>query len=632
MAIEDYVFFPESPYTIDNDGGDLTISLTPYLLATYTANVVEDGTDTSWIKVTKITQPADNQTMYVDLTIAEQPLAESRTATIRIVGVGNVDERVRYYYYTINQEASAKTIDCSPASPYKVAYNGGDYIISATANFRGSRYDTFGVTTNGNLSEWADVEILDSRINNAIIQVSPTINTTAAARKGNMYIQYADAQVLYEIEQAGNPDEGEIVFEKNDFFVPSTNTTLLSNKFTSIGVTDIELVADEELKASIENNDTVVFLPPDNEFSSQQTYEIALTGKLANGNTISSTFYIFQQEYDFYPICRDTTYVYLNRDNKEYIDYEVVDKNSNEIAYSGIAYQMPDEKGIEINVNRIVSNNLNSNVPSMFVEGSEIIEMPDYVKEYDLTVNNSSDIAGYYAFYNDYSYNLDSADERIDADGLIHLSKPISKDRIVDSRQYFLATYLKPFSSDKSEIKLVKRDRFNKASTIITTTDKISAYTVRDSNLRTYRTISVNETIYNIQNTCYKYCLYYKNAMGGWDFYLIQGNDKQTDKITAYKYSRNYNNTIIDFESKKYLNVVNEKYTLYTNYLTDEEAGRMYNLLESTEVYLHNLATGEIKAVNITNSECEYKTYTNEGKKKFYYQIDVEASAEKVIK
>jgi hypothetical protein len=64
--------------------------------------------------------------------------------------------------------------------------------------------------------------------------------------------------------------------------------------------------------------------------------------------------------------------------------------------------------------------------------------------------------------------------------------------------------------------------------------------------------------------------------------------------------------------------------------MTDDEASRMHHLLESTEVYLHNLEDDTIIPVNITNNSCEFKTFTNNGKKKFNYEIDVELARTKV--
>lgn len=55
----------------------------------------------------------------------------------------------------------------------------------------------------------------------------------------------------------------------------------------------------------------------------------------------------------------------------------------------------------------------------------------------------------------------------------------------------------------------------------------------------------------------------------------------------------------------------------------------MHHLLESTNVYLHNLESNTIEPIIITNTNCEYKTYTNNGKKVVYYMIEAKSSKNK---
>jgi hypothetical protein len=76
--------------------------------------------------------------------------------------------------------------------------------------------------------------------------------------------------------------------------------------------------------------------------------------------------------------------------------------------------------------------------------------------------------------------------------------------------------------------------------------------------------------------------------------------------------------------------VITPKYTLYTDWFDDVQQSKMYHLLESTEVYLHNLKTGKIEPVNITNTTLDYKTFANNGKKKWYNKIDVEVAQDKI--
>ena len=80
------------------------------------------------------------------------------------------------------------------------------------------------------------------------------------------------------------------------------------------------------------------------------------------------------------------------------------------------------------------------------------------------------------------------------------------------------------------------------------------------------------------------------------------------------------------------MNVITSNFVLYTDYFNDDEQSRFHHLLESTEVYLHNLNTNEILPVNITNSSCDYTTFTNNGKKKWYNTINVEVAQERIRK
>lgn len=623
MSVEDYVWVVNPPYTFTADGGELQNALTPEMFNTYTAEI--SGEDAVWLSV-DITQPSDNRSMFFTVRCENNPLAASRTATIKFTGV-DANGIVRYYYFEVIQEAAEKKITFTPASPYTLPYSEGNYTISANANFRGGRYDVYNVYGNDELNEWADVSVATSNMQRAIIQVSPTTNISADKRSGNMYVQYADYEVLYKLEQYGNPNEGYIEFEKTEIYTPSLNNNLFYNNFTAVGVSGLTVTADSILQAQIQGN-RVIFLPKGNYTDVDKDYEVILTGTKTNGEEVSASFLVYQQKYDFHPVCEDVLYNFYNEDGDDYIDYRIDEHQSKRIVYNGRAYQLPDVDGININLNRILYPNLNSNVPSMFTDGTEIIKMPDYLHNYDLYLNNNK--IGYYSFFNDYNYDFDFVLDRANENGWVHQSSPIRKK--LDSRQYFFYTVMKPSNEGGkwSYLNYKKTLKSGISSTITASTNTVSAYTVRDNNLGRYKEIDVDGEKFEIIDTCYEYCLYYKNAKGGWDSFLIQGNNKQTDKITSYKYMRNYNNTIVDFESKKYLNIINEQYRLYTDYLKDDEAKKMYNILESNEVYLHHLPSGKIMAVNITNSNCEYKTYSNEGKKKFYYTIDVEASAEKV--
>ena len=227
------------------------------------------------------------------------------------------------------------------------------------------------------------------------------------------------------------------------------------------------------------------------------------------------------------------------------------------------------------------------------------------------------------------------------------LSDPIIN--LVDNRQFFLYT-IKPGSPD------IINTITMKIGDITVFTQQISGYTyynfVADMNSQTYpgeftyaysydffvdRTvpiegvnkITIGPSLYYVTNTCYKYCLYYLNQYGGWDSLLFRGRELQTDDLSRLSYKKNYVAQSTDFHKVDYLTTLQERWSLNTSFLDNIESSKMINLMASNKIYIHDLDTGHISPVNITNSNCEHKTYANQGRKMATYTIEVSASQPK---
>ena len=281
---------------------------------------------------------------------------------------------------------------------------------------------------------------------------------------------------------------------------------------------------------------------------------------------------------------------------------------------------MPNSNDVSFLLNSVSVNYLNNNIS--FAEGVNV--MTDYLKSFNLVTSEGADKP--ILFFNDWSYkNRDLSKATI-------LNDPITG--IVDNRQYLMFNWLLPVESadvnltiNDTETDLFLNNGINGYSYVKNLNDTIYecgtdlVFNVDDSSIK-----------YTIDNTEKDYVLYYVNASGGWDSLLIEGNSKQTDSIESLNYRKRTINTSLEFDNTKYLNIITPTWTLYTDYLTDEQAAKMFNLLESTCVYLHNLKDNVIIPVIITDNVCEYKTYTNQGKNKFYYTISVEASKNKYRK
>lgn len=337
------------------------------------------------------------------------------------------------------------------------------------------------------------------------------------------------------------------------------------------------------------------------------------------------------------PIWEDTHFV-LN--NTPMLDYTLVDANSQDIIYSGKAVALPNTPDIKFNVNRLCKDYLSSTLGGGI--GQYRYEyLYNYCKIFQIYDKSRTEYIAKFTFYNSHSYK-----KRDD----IFLNEPIKGKQQgsvtvvqVDRRQYFPVSvynkqasgrsfYVRAFGTDN---KLINSEAFTVDNTAQFVMFERELYNNNQPITRiVYNTeYNVDKIIYaDIVDTCFDYCLYYVNSWGGWDSLLIKGNTKKSDKITPQYYVKDFDNKTQEFEKVKYLNTITTTYTLYTDWFSDEEQSRLHNLIESTEVYLHNLNTDEVLPVNITNTSLEYKTFTNNGKKKFNNTITVEVAQEKIRK
>ena len=126
-------------------------------------------------------------------------------------------------------------------------------------------------------------------------------------------------------------------------------------------------------------------------------------------------------------------------------------------------------------------------------------------------------------------------------------------------------------------------------------------------------------------NAKVEYVLYYINPWGGYDWFPIMGKVVESDELVQYTYNQNYNNTTLQFGKRRYLSEIHKKFELNTHWLREEESKRMWYLIQSNTVYLHNLKTDEVMPVIITDTKQEHKKrglISN----RISYQINVELS------
>ena len=563
-----------------------------------------------------------------DLVVGETSLLENSSERIRLqYRVNGGSLLVRNFYFTIL--AKENQIVAKPAS-LNFPQIAATKTIEVSTNISDS--SDFLAEPDSSTTFVNNVSVQAVSDKSANISISTDTNT-GTTRSGNVIIRCGNYSINYPISQdAYDPDAASIVI-KNDFYQINYPKYVGNSYFTTTGITEgtIQVSSNADWLTAIVGNNYITFTAQENNSNSIRNGILTLSGSDSAGKVVSDTLTVQQNGINVYPICQDSTVLYNFNNESNFIIYNIT--TDGDIIYSGKAYKLPDAEYIEFNVNKICYNYLNSDLPNGFSFSgnfNKLYQLKDYYKTFVITDNNNNTINSY-NFYNSYSYDFADFSTKINSNNNLPISQPIKYE--IDRRQYFLYSLFYPnISTNQSISYVLSNSKTGENHSLPLTFGAAGGYLFVDNILLTgdYDTIEINGDTYKIVDSCAEYCLYYQNSYGGWDSLLITGNNIKTDNISQNFYNRSFNNTTIEFEKKNYLNVITSKYKFYTSYLTDEQASRMYNLIESNEVYLHNLVTGVVKPVIISDTSLEYKTFTNQQRKKFYYEINVEESQGKI--
>lgn len=160
----------------------------------------------------------------------------------------------------------------------------------------------------------------------------------------------------------------------------------------------------------------------------------------------------------------------------------------------------------------------------------------------------------------------------------------------------------------------------------ITMASGCSTYTFYASSYNGQKIRISGQTVYDV-NYCGDAALYYRNAQGGYDAFLIEGRCTRTDRFTQGDIYKAYDNNTLQFGRSRFLTEITPAWKLVTGWLTDAQSENLAtNLLPSNQVWFHNLKDGTIHPCVITDSEVKHKTYSNEGNKLVAYEINIEYS------
>lgn len=138
---------------------------------------------------------------------------------------------------------------------------------------------------------------------------------------------------------------------------------------------------------------------------------------------------------------------------------------------------------------------------------------------------------------------------------------------------------------------------------------------------------------YTVRNTCARWALYYVNALGGWDFLVLDGFVRPSE--TYARESVELHHPVLGLAdqpgSRVYLNRIGRTWELSTGWLNDAESERFgIHIPGTTQAYLYDMDRGEFLPVSIDDTEMQVDTtLRTNGHRPVCYTITVKLQQER---
>lgn len=278
--------------------------------------------------------------------------------------------------------------------------------------------------------------------------------------------------------------------------------------------------------------------------------------------------------------------------------------------YTGRAIARPGESHAKVRINDICADYLVNSLPTLTDQTYTAATLPTFVVQ--KKPSSSWSTVTSVQFYPDWSYDYGTTPS--------DLSCPINGR--VDNRMIILFTGLEMSSLSASYHRTSGTS--TSRSVTLPSTPATGTAAFKANAISGVDRITIKSRVYYPVGACFKYALYYVNAFGGWDQFLLEGNDLEADELTRYIREVEYdNNQLVNRGMDNYVSDISKTWTLHSGVLTDDQASRMHHLLNSPMVYLCHISSGDMIPVIMKTNTCEYKTLKNQGRRMVEYTMQV---------
>lgn len=297
-------------------------------------------------------------------------------------------------------------------------------------------------------------------------------------------------------------------------------------------------------------------------------------------------------------------------------------KKGDDLIFSGKVYAQKTDSVRSINVNDIIEDYTSDGID---ITSSQRWQKTENEKVFTLATGvNETEMSDMFNLVvtDDWSYS-DRARTYFTSDPICYT---------LDSRQYFIFSVQNrygdtlpsySYQTDTMSLDGVETGDYKVVS------DESYTQIIKDiSNLKTIDITEMNNVddtrYFKVCTTKNKYCLYYKNLYGGYDSILLNPTSQLSASITDNTLTTDYDTTVLNHYKRSYRKTIQNKWTLKTNLLNDTQSEKMRHIYTSNQMWLHNLETGRLYAVNPVDKTFTEKTFKSNKHKPLSYTITVE--------
>ena len=576
---------------------------------------------------------------YLSLDIQKNATTQARNCTIKVFGL-NSNGDTSYAYLYLVQEAGTEYVSVFEPSllHYDINGNEASIFIDPVTVQNVERYNV-SVTSDVSWASGVYSERVAAIDNKPAITITVQANDSVNVRDGNLTVtargtdgqrfnrtitlhQFGNSELPYiSIDQGEDDDAFKIGNRKGD---SCTVRFFSQNVFEN----SYSLIYDDYFNEYIDidlNRDTrtiTITSKYDNRQPEGITIDFVLQGQSTKpqySDIVSAYFTVIidpPAAYLTFPIWKT-----MNIEIPIVTPFYSI-KKGDDLIFSGKVYAQKTDSVRSINVNDIIEDytsdgiDITSSQRWQKTENEKVFTLANGVNETEM-----SDMFNL-VVTDDWSY-ADRARTYFTSDPICYT---------LDSRQYFIFSVQNrygdtlpsySYQTDTMSVDGVETGDYKVVS------DESYTQIIKDiSNLKTIDITEINNVddtrYFKVCTTKNKYCLYYKNLYGGYDSILLNPTSQLSASITDNTLTTDYDTTVLNHYKRSYSKTIQNKWTLKTNLLNDTQSEKMRHIYTSNQMWLHNLETGKLYAVNPVDKTFTEKTFKSNKHKPLSYTITVE--------